>query len=274
MIEFPCKSCGQKLNVKEEHSGKRIKCPKCGNVGVVPDNSDKIKFHCESCGQSISVPQIHAGKKGKCPKCKTPIVVPSLEREPVGSAPPAPPIPSGADEDLYEDEPDLPEEAEGPDRRLILVICGAVAVVLVGIIILVTVILPSGSGPAEERYQQPGQEAADVDSPSNPVASDAEPTGTFALQPPNEGGAPKESAQSSAAAGADSGKLDLKFRLKPGQKYNLQIVRDSRNSQTTSRGPVDYNDINTMGLEIEVEQVDTQGVAWLKVTYLTIHEGG
>ncbi len=64
MIEFPCRSCGQKLSVKEEFSGKRIKCPKCGGVSVVPDSSDKIKFRCESCGQNISVLQIHAGKKG------------------------------------------------------------------------------------------------------------------------------------------------------------------------------------------------------------------
>ena len=278
MIEFPCKSCGRKLRVEEKHSGRRIKCPKCGVAGVAGGNSDKIKFRCDSCGQSISVPSIHAGKKGKCPKCKAPVVVPSPESELVGSAANGPSIPSGADEDSYpeeepyEDESDLPEEGEGVDRRIILAICGGAAVVVVGLIILVTVILPSGSGPAEEPYLPPGQEAADVDSPSSPVASDAEPAGTFALRPPNEEDAPEKSAQSSAAASAESGKLDLKLRLEPGRKYNMQIVTDSKNSQTTSRGSVDYNDINTMGLELEVEQVDTQGVAWLKVTYLTIHE--
>jgi formylglycine-generating enzyme required for sulfatase activity/DNA-directed RNA polymerase subunit RPC12/RpoP len=81
VVKFSCKKCGQKLNVEDKHSGTRVKCPKCGDVCVVPDSSDKIKFHCENCGQSISVPQIHAGKKGKCPKCKNPIVVPSLKRE-------------------------------------------------------------------------------------------------------------------------------------------------------------------------------------------------
>ncbi len=86
MIEFGCKNCGQKLSVQDQHSGKRVKCPKCGSVGVVPDNSDKIKFHCKNCGQSISVPQIHAGKKGKCPKCKNPVIVPSLKRESADSA--------------------------------------------------------------------------------------------------------------------------------------------------------------------------------------------
>ena len=84
MIEFSCTKCGQKLNVEDKHSGKRVRCPKCGEVGFVPDNSDKIEFHCDSCGQSISVPKIHAGKKGKCPKCKNLVVVPSLRRGPLG----------------------------------------------------------------------------------------------------------------------------------------------------------------------------------------------
>ncbi|MHC4676573.1 MAG: kelch repeat-containing protein [Planctomycetota bacterium] len=79
MIEFSCKNCGQKLNVQDQYSGKRVKCPKCGSVGVVPDNSDKIKFNCENCGQSIRVPQIYAGKKGKCPKCKNIVVIPVFE---------------------------------------------------------------------------------------------------------------------------------------------------------------------------------------------------
>ena len=86
MIEFGCKNCGLKLNVEDKHSGKRVKCPKCGSVGVVPDNSDKIKFRCKSCDQSISVPQIHAGKKGKCPKCKNPVVIPSFDKGPADGA--------------------------------------------------------------------------------------------------------------------------------------------------------------------------------------------
>ena len=84
MIRFSCKNCGQKLNVEDKHSGKRVKCPKCGSVGVVPDNSEKIKFQCDSCGQNISVSRIHAGKKGKCPKCKNPVVVPSPDKGPAG----------------------------------------------------------------------------------------------------------------------------------------------------------------------------------------------
>jgi phage FluMu protein Com len=83
MIEFSCKKCCQKLIVQEQHSGKRVKCPRCGTVGFLPDNLPKIKFNCQKCGQSICVPQIQAGKKGKCPKCKNIIVVPTLNEIPV-----------------------------------------------------------------------------------------------------------------------------------------------------------------------------------------------
>jgi len=272
MKEFCCKSCGQKLKVEDKHSGKRIKCPKCGSVSVVPDNSDKIKFQCESCGQSISVPQIYAGKIGKCPKCKNPIVVPSLKRESVGSEAPDPSIPSDADEDLYEHESDLPEESEGLNRRLILVICGGAAVVVVGLIILFAVVLPSGSGRVEETYVSPRQETVDVDSRPNPAASDTQPKGTSTLQPSKEGVTPKEPAQSKAEASDDTRIFDLKLRLKTGQKHSLQIVRETNSSHTTKERQTDNNYINTTGLELKVEQVDSKGVAWLKVTYLTIHE--
>ncbi|HCO93690.1 MAG TPA: hypothetical protein DIU00_07035 [Phycisphaerales bacterium] len=272
MIKFPCKSCGQELNVEEEHSGKRVKCPKCGSVGIVPGNSDKIKFHCKSCGQSISVPQIHAGKKGKCPKCKTPIVVPSLKREPAGSAVSGPSIPSGTDEDLYEDESDPPEEGEGLDRRLILVICGAAAVVVVGLIILVTVVLPSGSGPVEEPDVSPRQEVANVDSQSNPVGSNTQSKGTSALQPPKEDVAPKEPAQSAVAVSDDVGNLELKLRLKPGQKHRLRLYREYNSSHTVRGQQHDISGKLTTELEFEAEQVDANAVMPLKVTHLRFHE--
>lgn len=79
MINFLCKKCSQRLNIEDKHAGKRVKCPKCGNIDIVPDTSDKIKFNCENCGHKISVPKIYAGKKGKCPQCKTVIVVPDAE---------------------------------------------------------------------------------------------------------------------------------------------------------------------------------------------------
>jgi len=267
MIEFPCRSCGQKLNVKEEQSGKRIKCPKCGSVGVAPDSSDKIKFHCESCGQSISVLRIHAGKKGKCPKCKASIVVPSPTIEPAGSAASGPSIPSGADEDQYEHKSDLTEEGKGMDRRLILVICATAAVVVAGLIILVAVILRSGSRPVEEPDMSRREMA--VDSPSGPVASDSQLTGTSTPGSVKEDVAPKEPAKSSAAASEDARNHDLKLRLKTGERHRLQLYREYNGVITVKGQQHDSSDIYTTGLECEVEQVDANGVTLLKMTYLT-----
>lgn len=86
MIRFGCSKCGQKINIADKHEGKKGKCPKCGNVVVVPEKSTIIEFHCESCGQKITVPEKYAGKKGSCPKCKNAIVVPAAKAVPAEGA--------------------------------------------------------------------------------------------------------------------------------------------------------------------------------------------
>jgi WD40 repeat protein/DNA-directed RNA polymerase subunit RPC12/RpoP len=179
MIKFSCKKCGQKLNVEDKHSGKRVKCPKCGSVGVVPDISDKIMFHCKNCGQSISVPQIHAGKKGKCPKCKNQVVVPSVKGGPAE-------FPSEADQNQYEEESDVSEKGTGVDRHLIFVISGVALVVVLGLIILVTVILPSGSKRIEELAVPMRQEVGDTDFRPQPAISDTQPTESIVQKSPKK----------------------------------------------------------------------------------------
>ena len=239
MIKFSCKKCGQRLNVEDKHSGKRVKCPKCGSVGVVPDNSDKIKFRCKNCGQSISVPQIHAGKKGKCPKCKNLVVIPALKRETAdntetfsivcsmcgktiqvpkksigqtiecpacgsyietlsesGSEETNVSISSGTDENQYDAESDVPEEGEGVDRHLIFFISGVAAVVVVGLVVLVTVILPSGSRQVEKPAVSPQQQVVDTYSQPQPVATETQPKDSFVLRPPREKSLPEESISS------------------------------------------------------------------------------
>jgi Tol biopolymer transport system component/DNA-directed RNA polymerase subunit M/transcription elongation factor TFIIS len=196
MIKFSCKKCGQKLNVEDKHSGKRVKCPKCGSVGVVPDNSDKIKFQCKNCGQSIIVPQIHVGKKGKCPKCKNPVVIPSLKKETSESVTYRPSVPSETDEDQYEEESYVSEKGEGMDRRLILIISGVAAVIVVGLIILITVILPAGPKQIEEPVVTPRQEVADTDLRPQPFTSEKQPTEPIMQEPPKEKSMPEESISS------------------------------------------------------------------------------
>ncbi len=163
-----------------------------------------------------------------------------------GSAASGSSIPSGADEDPYEDESDLPEESAGLDRRLILAISGAAAVVMVGLIILAAVLRSSGSGPVTEpENQRDQQEIANTDSQPQPATSD----------------------KSDTARG-----LDLKLRLQPGQKHRLRIIREDKVSLSMVGQRQDINSISTVGLEFEVEQIDADSIAWIKVTYLTLQE--
>jgi hypothetical protein len=39
MIKFKCSACNQKIGVPIGNGGKRVKCPKCGGINVVPDDS-------------------------------------------------------------------------------------------------------------------------------------------------------------------------------------------------------------------------------------------
>jgi LSD1 subclass zinc finger protein len=77
VIEFHCRVCNQKINVQDRHSGRRFKCSKCGNVGVVPGGPAKIEFRCQNCSQPISLPRGYSGKKVRCPKCKSIVIVPA-----------------------------------------------------------------------------------------------------------------------------------------------------------------------------------------------------
>ena len=40
MVQFTCTSCNKKLKVPDKYSGKKAKCPKCGQINVVPEESD------------------------------------------------------------------------------------------------------------------------------------------------------------------------------------------------------------------------------------------
>jgi DNA-directed RNA polymerase subunit RPC12/RpoP len=251
MIKFSCKKCGQKLNVEDKHSGKRVKCPKCGSVSVVPDNSDKIKFHCKNCGQGISVPQIHAGKKGKCPKCKNPVVIPSLKKETSESAIHRPSIPSETDEDQYEEESDVSEEGTGLDRRLILAVSGIAAVVVVGLIILIIVILPSGPKHIEESSMTPRQEVADTDLRPQPVTPDTQPTEPIVEEYQKEEILPA---------------LQYKLRFEKGQSYYVRVISDSNSVQEVN-GQQSVSEVTTgFGYSFDVNEVDEKGNGWVDCT--------
>ena len=76
MIRFYCEHCAHKISVPDKDVGKQGKCPKCGNVLVVPAESTVIEFNCENCDRKISVPKSQAGKKSICPKCGNTFIIP------------------------------------------------------------------------------------------------------------------------------------------------------------------------------------------------------
>lgn len=85
-IQVTCE-CGQKVAVKEEFVGRRVKCPKCKNPLVVSagdkvqggSSTDQtpIRVAC-SCGKSFSAPRKLAGKAVKCPACGQPMKIPQV----------------------------------------------------------------------------------------------------------------------------------------------------------------------------------------------------
>ncbi|UCC97737.1 MAG: hypothetical protein JSW66_18065 [Phycisphaerales bacterium] len=85
MIKFHCEHCGHKITVEDVHTGKRGRCPACGEVFVAPAASTVIQFHCQNCGRQLAAPKIHGGKRLACPKCGDTVVVPTGRETPARS---------------------------------------------------------------------------------------------------------------------------------------------------------------------------------------------
>jgi len=73
------------------------------------------------------------------------------------------------------------------------------------------------------------------------------------------------------SAGED---IDLKLRFKPKQKHNLRIIEENKISQKAMGQSIDINQTKTTELEFEVETVDVNNIASIKVTYLKLKEKG
>ncbi len=48
MIKFRCENCNQKISVRKSHTSKKDKCPKCGNIIVVPQTGNAGSVTAES----------------------------------------------------------------------------------------------------------------------------------------------------------------------------------------------------------------------------------
>jgi DNA-directed RNA polymerase subunit RPC12/RpoP len=123
MIGFSCTNCGNTFSVQDDYSGKRIKCPKCDFVGLVIDDSGRIKITCQNCGNENNVPETLAGQETQCPKCNNPD--------------------KNAGDYQLEKIPNKPEEPETSEYKMIIIIAAIAAVIVTLLIIMAAVIANS-----------------------------------------------------------------------------------------------------------------------------------
>ena len=82
-IQVECK-CGNTFGAPSKYAGKKVKCPKCAEPNVIPDNQESkptgngagrpIAVKCE-CGKSFAAKPELKGKTVRCPGCKQPLKV-------------------------------------------------------------------------------------------------------------------------------------------------------------------------------------------------------
>ena len=65
-------------------------------------------------------------------------------------------------------------------------------------------------------------------------------------------------------------KLDLKFRLKPGQKYGMRLITELKRTDTIEDEQENESFMFARGIGFDVKQVDANGVALVEVTFLTV----
>jgi len=75
-----------------------------------------------------------------------------------------------------------------------------------------------------------------------------------------------------ANEGGASEKLNLKLRLKSGQKYGMRIIKKNKISQEIMGQQQNINHTKVVEIGLEVKKIDANGVASITVTYLTLKE--
>ncbi|MEN6576086.1 MAG: DUF6263 family protein [Phycisphaerales bacterium] len=254
MIRFACGHCGRLISVEDRHVGKKGKCPKCGGAVTVPESSTVISFQCGECGHKIEVPEIHAGKKGKCPKCKNVVVVPTGEEEPVEqadiealseavSAESDGSMPSEVDEDSAEEPADAAGRSKGPDRRLIVIVAGIAAVVVIAGVVLAIVLRSSGSRRVNELMK---------------AARDQQKTAATAQ--------PAQPAPSATSSGRTAGAIRLRFRPVPGTKRRVQLTTKVTQSAQEDGQRQDMTATESADLDLEVLEPPADGTVAIGVS--------
>jgi len=129
-------TCGKRLQVAEEHAGKRVKCPGCQAVVTVPAKAgapaaaaasrpaaaapprpapaaaapkpDMVRFTCPECGKNMQARAENVGRNTRCPGCQATFPIPGgAGDEPKSRVRSEPPAPKRPPQD--EDEGDFGE---------------------------------------------------------------------------------------------------------------------------------------------------------------------
>jgi hypothetical protein len=79
-VTFNC-SCGRQMRAADEHAGKRVKCPGCEAINLVPQppppaEPELVQFRC-SCGQILHARAEHVGKLTRCTVCGDKVRIPA-----------------------------------------------------------------------------------------------------------------------------------------------------------------------------------------------------
>jgi len=73
-------------------------------------------------------------------------------------------------------------------------------------------------------------------------------------------------------AGSAEDKLDLKLRLKPGEKHGMQITTTQNISQAMMGKEHEIVYTRNFGIEVEAKQVDANSIASIEITFRTLKE--
>jgi len=85
--------CNTVLEIPDSHAGRRVRCPTCRRVFLVPEKppeaapSTTVSMEC-SCGRKFRAPRRAAGKTVWCPSCSKELTVPVVPGPPSEEAPP------------------------------------------------------------------------------------------------------------------------------------------------------------------------------------------
>ncbi len=69
MIEFNCQGCNHIFRIRDDVSGRKIKCQVCGQVNIVPGEKNNMKINCQKCNHEIIVRKDQTGKNIICSYC-------------------------------------------------------------------------------------------------------------------------------------------------------------------------------------------------------------